>query len=257
MIPKQVLIDLSDNRNKFLLTIFADYGFEVSEFKHKFCEPCLLLLAPTSRIPLHIPSNSIVFCNKCDDIIENYLLQKNVKVLKYFDDPILAVQNSNLTAQGALAKIIQNTYCGLQELNVLILGNGKLGFALLHLLSINQCKVDVLAKRHTDMYSELLSSRNLYNFGDNLDYFKYNTVINTIPCRVFDDKIKYLNRHCYILDLSSNPGGVSQKIATKLGLHLEHYLGVPGKVAPKTSAEYTMQSILKRLNAENFKTVIN
>ena len=52
------------------------------------------------------------------------------------------------------------------------------------------------------------------------------------------EKLKYVGKDTLLIDLASNPGGIDKEEAKNQGIKLIHALGLPGKVAPKSSAKF-------------------
>ena len=55
--------------------------------------------------------------------------------------------------------------------------------------------------------------------------------------------INCINKKSLIIDVSSKPGGVDFEYANTNGYKVIHALGLPGKVAPITSAKYIKEVI--------------
>ena len=63
-----------------------------------------------------------------------------------------------------------------------------------------------------------------------------NIIINTVPTLIIDKEyIKNIRDDTYILDVSSYPHGIDIKELEKDNIKYKIYLGIPSKVAPKTS----------------------
>jgi dipicolinate synthase subunit A len=76
----------------------------------------------------------------------------------------------------------------------------------------------------------------------------FDIIINTIPAKVIDSSIlKRIRNESLIIDLASKPGGVDFKEAETLGKKVIWALGLPGKVAPKTAAEYIFKYIIETI----------
>lgn len=76
---------------------------------------------------------------------------------------------------------------------------------------------------------------------------KYDIIFNTIPSMILhEQRLKSLNENAIIIDLASNPGGVDFAKAKELGINARLELGLPGRVAPITSAEYIYNIVLEK-----------
>ena len=55
--------------------------------------------------------------------------------------------------------------------------------------------------------------------------------------------MKYIKKDTLLIDLASNPGGIDKNEAKDKGLKLIHALGLPGKIAPVSSAKFIKKII--------------
>jgi len=70
-------------------------------------------------------------------------------------------------------------------------------------------------------------------------------IFNTVPSPILThDCLDYVNKQVCIIDIASAPGGLDYSYAEKLHLNAKLCLGLPGKVAPKTSADILATTIL-------------
>ena len=73
-------------------------------------------------------------------------------------------------------------------------------------------------------------------------------IINTIPSMILDvDKLQYVKKDALLIDLASNLGGIDKEDTKKQGLKLIHALGLPGKVAPVSSAKFIKMIIYENI----------
>ena len=59
--------------------------------------------------------------------------------------------------------------------------------------------------------------------------------------------LEHANPETIIIDIASCPGGVDQEAVEKLGIQSALCLGLPGKYAPKTSADILTEALLAHL----------
>ncbi len=252
------VIDVTDKRNQYLAEDLRADGYKVDEYDirksyNDSAVKYIYIFAPATVIDMNIAetimSGSALFCVFIDNIIGKYLSCKDVKVIKLFDDEILAMQNAYLTAEGSMAYIIQNTHVSLKNSNILILGYGRLGKTLTKLLK----DIDATVYVGTNPVEEIAQAKVVANYVCNISNCKkhfpyFNVIVNTVPAKILNlEELSHINRDCFILDLASNPGGLDYDAAAKLGLNTMHALGVPGKTSPKTAAEYIRESIYKTI----------
>ncbi|MCL1944523.1 MAG: hypothetical protein FWF56_01780 [Firmicutes bacterium] len=251
---KLITVDISDNRNVYLLNELQNDGYNAVKWNDEciYNIPIILLLSPTATVDCTVPQYSIVFCGKCTDTKIAEFAKQNINVHRYFDDPRLITRNCQLTAEGALADIINNTPESLLWSNILIIGNGNLSFAMAKMLKHNTNKPDIWARDPKSNPQINSYCCNLYSFDDAIQWDKYNAIINTVPALVLDCELNQIQKSCYILDLASKPGGVNFELAKSLGIKTHHYLKVPSIVTPKVAATYIKQSVLQVCRREKY-----
>ena len=175
-------------------------------------------------------------------VAENY----NIQVIDVMKSEKLAVLNTIATAEGTIELMIANTDTIIFDSNVLILGFGRVAKTLANRLK-GLVKSITCASREDDELAWIevygYEKLNLNDFVKCQESKKclenYNVIINTIPSMIFDaEKLQYVNKEVLLIDLASNPGGIDKEETKKQGLKLIHALGLPGKVAPKSSARF-------------------
>ncbi|MDR1138716.1 MAG: hypothetical protein LBK70_02445 [Clostridiales bacterium] len=257
-IDKKLVVDTSDPRNQAVLELLLNDGSDVVSLpmllssNSELDQPIVLLLSPTYTPAcvvkdINMPSDSIVFYGKLDKATLDIWQDKGITMHRYFDDQNLTLLNADLTAEGALASIIDNTKVSLLHLNVLLIGNGRVATAMTKLLSHNHVSVSILSREQDDKTYTSNQSITKYNFGDNIPWDKYHCIVNTVPAMVLDYQLHYLSKDCFVLDVASLPGGVDFELAKQLDINTRHYLAIPSRVTPLTAASYIIQSIFKRL----------
>jgi len=161
----------------------------------------------------------------------------NIIDLNEFNE--FAILNAIATAEGAICDAIGNSEINLHSSKALVLGFGRCGKILANKLKGMEVKLSVAARKKEDLafieaYGyEPLELKQMDAVIDEFDF-----IFNTIPKLVLDESLLYkLKKDCTIVDIASAPGGVDFETAENLGLKAILSLGIPGKVAPKTSAE--------------------
>ena len=177
---------------------------------------------------------------------EFYQITKNTKVLitDLMKIEELAILNIIATAEGAISKIIENTATNLQGSNVLIIGFGRIGKILSKKLEVLGAKVTCSARKQTDLaWIEAYGYKSVNTY--NLENLKqYDIIINTVPHIIFkQEQLQQINKNCLLLELASNPGGFDLEIVKNLNLNYVPALGLPGKVAPKATANFIKNAI--------------
>ena len=175
-----------------------------------------------------------------------------VEIIDILKREELAVLNTIATAEGTIEIIIENTNKILHGSNVLILGFGRIGKVLARKLAGLSARVTCAARKDEDLawiHAYGHRATNINTIGENLSEF--DVIINTVPHLVLtEERLQYVKKHCLLIDLASNPGGIDKRAVKEKNLKLVWALSLPGKVAPITSAEFikdTIYNILKEI----------
>ena len=180
------------------------------------------------------------------------LEEKNIQVIDMLKREELAVLNAISTAEGAIQIAIEQTARTLHRSNVLVMGFGRIGKILSHMLQGIGANVSCEARKPADLAWIKAYGYNpihLNNLDEHLNEF--DIIINTIPFVVLNEtNLGKVKKDCLLIDLASNPGGIDKKEVKKQNLKFVWALSIPGKVAPVTSAEYikdTLYNIFKEM----------
>ena len=168
-----------------------------------------------------------------------------LEIVDILENEKLSILNSIPTAEGAIQIAMEKSNKTLHDSNVLILGFGRIGNILSKMLNGIGAKVYCEARKEKDLamiksysYNEI----NLINLKEHLNKFDF--IFNTIPHIILDkEELEQIKKDCIIIDLASKPGGVNFEYANKIGLKASLELGLPGRVAPRTSAKYIKEII--------------
>ena len=175
-----------------------------------------------------------------------------VEIIDILKREELAVLNTIATAEGTIEIIIENTNKILHGSNVLVLGFGRIGKVLARKLAGLSARVTCAARKDEDLawiHAYGHRATNINTIGENLSEF--DVIINTVPHLVLtEERLQYVKKHCLLIDLASNPGGIDKRAVKENNLKFVWALSLPGKVAPTTSAEFikdTIYNILKEI----------
>ncbi len=166
----------------------------------------------------------------------------NVDLLK---SEKLTILNAISTVEGTIKKVIEETETTIHESNILITGYGRIGKMLCEKLSGFGANIYCAAREEADL-TWIRQKRYIPVIYDQIIDCaeKIDIIINTVPAIVIEEKIiKRLKNSCLIIDIASNPGGVDKNIAKLYKIKVIRELGIPGKIAPKTSAKYIKEII--------------
>ena len=196
--------------------------------------------------------NKIFIAGNIKTELEEYTKGKQVQIIDLLNREELVVLNTISTAEGAIQIAMEETNSTIHGSNILVMGYGRVGKIVAHMLKGIGANVFCEARKNVDLawikaYGYVPIRLNELN----KTLPNYDIVINTIPSMVLDEqRLKFLKRECLIIDLASNPGGVDRTASKKLGIKTIWALSLPGKVASLTSAEFirdTIYNILKEM----------
>ncbi len=182
-----------------------------------------------------IPSDLTEICNNKG--IRYYDLMKNEKI---------AILNSIATAEGTIMEAIQNSEINLHGSNCLVLGYGRCAKVLAQKLAEMHAKVTVAARSEEALaFAEASGLQNI-NLSDIKIFLPtYDFIFNTIPALILDKGyLELVKQNVTIIDIASAPGGIDHEYALHKNLKAKLCLGLPGKVAPKTSADILVKEII-------------
>ena len=173
--------------------------------------------------------------------------KKKIPYFDFMENEKITIFNTIATAEGALMEAIRNSNINLHGSNCLVIGYGRCGKILASKLKALDTRITITARSQ-----EALSYANAYgnntipisDMKDKLSSYDY--IFNTVPSLILDKKcLDLVKKEVLIIDIASAPGGVDYDYANKLGINAKLCLGLPGKVAPKSSANQLVSEILK------------
>lgn len=278
-----------DERQIFCAKLFSENGYEVALYgfeKYKGdigkCTRCtnldsalckshiliLPLLSSTTSLTVPTPFSdkvisiealfslispkSYVFVGKANSNILKISKAKAVQIFDYFEREELTVANAYLTAESAVSLAMNERNESLLSEKVLVLGYGRIGKSLCHILKALGADVFASARKKRDFayirafgYSDVDTSK----IEDVLS--NVSIIFNTIPEKVLCEKeLSMLKRDVLVIDLASKPGGVDFEEAKKKNIKVIWALGLPGKRMAKSAGKVIYDTIIGILEEE-------
>jgi len=242
--------------------------YKVSSLAELFKE-CDILIGPIpmTRNQIHITSNhaaeDMTITNIRNLLEERHCLiggniPNSVKLscvtrsIPYFDlmsKETITILNAIATAEGAIMEAILNSQSNLHGSKCLILGYGRCGKILAQKLKGLDASVTIAARSKEALaYASAygLQVMPMEEMKNTLSSYLF--IFNTIPVPVIDkDSIDQINPNCLIIDIASAPGGTDFSYASERNIKAKLCLGLPGKVAPKSSADILFNEIIAYL----------
>lgn len=172
-------------------------------------------------------------------------------VFDYTRDESFALENAFLTAEGAIAKAVENSKTTLINSNVMITGFGRIGKALLTLLNPYTNNIFVCVRNDVQKTNARMLGAKTISFSELNQLSKYDYIFNTVPHPIFNkNELSTLSKDSLLIDLASFPGGVDSHFAKLYGINLVIARGLPAKYSPKTAGEVVAKAVHKMIQKE-------
>lgn len=159
-----------------------------------------------------------------------------------------AEKNAQPTAEAAIMLAMQQNPFTISGSKCVISGCGRIGKALLKLLTAFGADVFVLARSAEARQFAAKHGAAAFPFEEAEKIGKADTVFNTVPHCVLNEKELKSLAPRLVLDLASAPGGCDFAAAEALGINAANALALPGKHFPETAAAVAAETILSILN---------
>lgn len=177
--------------------------------------------------------------------IESLCQEKGVFCYDLMKSDKIAIMNAIATAEGTIMEAIRSSDRNLHQSNCLVLGYGRCGKVLAAKLKGLDAYVTVAARSEDDLaYAQAAGYSTVFlnNMKELLPSFHF--IFNTIPSLILNQEcLEAVSPDVVIIDIASAPGGVDFEYALNHGINAKLCLGIPGKVAPRTSADILLTEI--------------
>jgi len=185
--------------------------------------------------------------------LTEYCTNNEIPYFDFMKSEKITILNAIATAEGAIIEAIQNSEINLHDSNCLVLGYGRCAKVLAKKLKGLDARVTVAARSEEALaYAETDGLKPVLLSEISESLATYNFIFNTIPCLILDKNcLELVKQDVLIIDIASSPGGTDFDYASKRNLNAKLCLGIPGKVAPKESAEILVKEISKILKERN------
>ena len=169
-------------------------------------------------------------------------LWREIEPEDYYRREELAVGNAIPTAEGAVGIAIREYPGTINGAKCLITGFVRIGKNLAIILRGMGAEVFCAARKKADLMQmrafgvQPLTYREISR--------RFDLIFNTVPAKVLTSPVlMQQTRDTLIIELASAPGGTDLKRAEELHLHVIDAPSLPGRVAPKTAAEYIKEAV--------------
>lgn len=264
---KKILIVGKEPRQKELYKLLTEKGYEVileqnmtKELNDKadayFLEIGIVLFPVPAKeckewvahIGEWLPENVKVFGTFSNEEKE-MLRERKVACYSYTDSNEIAFLNAIATAEGAISYAIMNSSINLFQSKVLVTGFGRCGKVLANKLSALGAKVTVYARREEPCAEAVALGNRAVNSLEKIDFSQMDYIFNTVPANLLEHVLDgaRLKSHLTIIDIASRGPWINSELIERNNLSYHLCLGIPGKYAPKSSAEILIKVIEEKM----------
>jgi dipicolinate synthase subunit A len=264
-----------DLRQVYMASSFLEKGYRVATYAlaepvlHDNCSPlptmnelfekCKVLIGPIpmSRDMISITANTapsdltiahiaylltkdhMLFGGAIPSPITELCTSRNIYHYDLMKDEKITVLNAIATAEGSIMEAIAGSDRNLHGSNCLVLGYGRCAKVLAEKLKGMDARVTIAARSMV----ALAQAESVGHLSVHLSNIKcilpsYHYIFNTIPSMILDqDCLELVDKNVTIIDIASAPGGIDFAYAKQHKINAKLCLGLPGKVAPRTSAD--------------------
>ena len=204
---------------------------------------------PAGDVMVRLRAGQVVLAGKVFPWLSAMADSHGVRLMDYFAREELALLNAIPTAEGTIHLAMEILPITLHGARILIIGFGRLGQALGPRLRSLGAEVTVAARRVEQRASAEMCGLRMEGIPAMKEWLHtYDLVINTAPALVLGvEELAALKEGTPIIDLASLPGGVDDETAAALNVKVLHALGLPGKSAPLTAAQYLRDTVYHML----------
>ncbi len=198
--------------------------------------PCQQTDADLQKLLTQLPKNITVFGGNLQHPCLN-----GYKTADLLRDPVYLSENAYITAHCAMNLAGAKLPVTWKGCHVLVIGWGRIGKCLAHMLKKAGAVVTVAARKEADRAMLLALG---YDTADiaGLDYslLRYRVIFNTVPVTVLpEEAVQYCREDCLKIDLASVLGIVGDDVIWARGL--------PNKSAPESSGTLIANTVLRML----------
>ena len=234
MNTNNLTVHQSDERMFFLERLLLKTRFDAPT--HVFAPN----ICVDERILESIEDGARIVLGKCTDGARTLAEARGITLYNIMQNEKFQAVNSRLTAEGALMVMIEHSVKSISDVNVLVLGFGRMGAAVANLLNKLNVSLDIATTS---------SLRPAYAFANNVvpmsgfDFTPYDIVINTVPLDVVNDAdLASMKKDTVYIDLASKPA-INLEYARYLGVDANIYPALPAKTCPYSAAKAMQEYI--------------
>ncbi len=171
----------------------------------------------------------------------------------YMKNEAFLYDNARITAEGAVMLLGASTRRTVFDMDIAIIGMGRIAECLCPLLRALGAHITVYARRPEVLARARAMGAQTVRFSDTLPVcaVRHDAVCNTVPHVLYNrELLASARRDTILLELASTPGGFDMDSVDELGLTHVSGQGLPGKYAPRAAGELIADYIIDVLKGE-------
>ncbi|ADY56526.1 dipicolinate synthase subunit A [Syntrophobotulus glycolicus DSM 8271] len=224
--------EIIDEADALLLPMFGtdERGLVKAKYSN---DPIILNNEVLESIPLYIP----LFIGWARPALRAAAQKMKIEVVEIANRDDVAILNSVPSAEGAVQMAMDATDITIHGSRSFVLGMGRFGTTLIHLLKGMGARVTAVVRRTADLARAVEMGVRPLSFQElEQEIVEAEIIFNTVPELILNRTIQEkMSRDAVIIDLASIPGGTDFEYAQMLGIKAFLAPGLPGVVAPKTA----------------------
>jgi len=250
----EFIIDISDKRNIYVLEGLKKLGYKAYKLHEHIGSKQQVVYVFSPAVKLgddvsNLKDNSTVFGGNQKDEVIKILEQKNIEYINIMQNEIFTIENAKLTAEGVLAVIFSCTEKSIYSNNILVLGSGRCGKAILLLLDKLGVKAS-LGTFHKGSYeSAHILTDNVISKEQLVSRIgEFDIIINTVPLEIItEEMITNMQSGVAIVEVAS-VNCISTKLKEKYKLNYILAPALPKVYSAQSAGEIMLKHILKHFN---------
>jgi dipicolinate synthase subunit A len=180
-----------------------------------------------------------LFIGIAKPVVQDLATMYRVPIYQTAEIDEVAILNSIPTAEGAIARAMNELPITLHGSRSVVVGFGRCGMTLARMLIGIGAQVIVVARSAAQRARAYEMGISAHRFDElNEVVSQADVVFNTAPTLALTaEALDAMPLSCLVIDIACAPGGTDFAHAKKRGIKAFLDLGIPGKVAPKTAGE--------------------
>ena len=205
-----------------------------------------------TRLMEIIPKNALLLAGMPGDVLRCMARDNNIRLIDYYDSEEVQINNAVPTAEGALSIAMQELPITLFQSHCTVLGYGRIGKRLAHILTGLGAEVSVVARSEKDLALAHISGCHACPLAEYLRApLPADVIFNTVPAPILTlDVLRTLPPAIPIIELASAPGCMDARTQKQCTQKLLRAPSLPGRMTPCTAGRILFESIDKILRRE-------